>query len=83
MKAKLIAIGNSKGVRLPRAVIDECGFGEEIELRVERGTVVLAPARGAREGWDDAFRGMAAEGDDAPLLPDRLEHDWDEEEWEW
>ncbi len=83
MKVNLIAIGNSKGVRLPSAVIKECGFGEQIEMRVEQGIVVLAPARRTRDGWDGAFERMAAAGDDASLFPDAMEHDWDEEEWEW
>jgi antitoxin MazE len=83
MKAKLIAIGNSKGVRLPRSVIEECGFGAEIEMRVDGGTVVLAPVRGPREGWDAAFARMAEAGDDTLLIPDTLEHRWDEEEWKW
>jgi antitoxin MazE len=83
MKVNLIPIGNSKGVRLPRSVIKECGFGEQIEMRVEHGSVVLAPARGTREGWDAAFRKMAANQDDALLIPDSLAHEWDTEEWEW
>ena len=83
MKVSLIRIGNSKGVRIPRAVIKECGLGDEIEMRVEGGAVVLAPVRGTRAGWDDAFGRMAADGDDAPLIPDTLDHPWDQEEWEW
>ena len=83
MKVNLIPIGNSKGVRIPSSVIKECGFGDEIEMRVEHGVVVLAPARGTRDGWDDAFARMAAAVDDLPLVPDTMAHDWDEEEWEW
>jgi len=83
MKVHLIPIGNSKGVRIPNSVIKECGFGDEIEMRVEHGVVVLAPARRTRDGWDDAFARMAAAKDDLPLVPDTMAHDWDEEEWEW
>lgn len=83
MKVNLVPIGNSKGVRLPSSVIKQCGFGEQIEMRVENGTVVLAPLRHPREGWDDAFARMARDGDDAPLLPGDMGHGWDEEEWEW
>lgn len=36
-----------------------------------------------RAGWDEAFRKMAERGDDALLIPDDLEHSFDEEEWEW
>ena len=83
MKVNLISIGNSKGVRLPKSVIRECGFGEQVEMRVTKGVVVLATAHALREGWNNAFEGMAASGDDALHLPDTLSHDWDEEEWEW
>ncbi len=83
MKAKLVRIGNSKGVRLPASVIKACGFGDELDMRVENGVVVLAPARGVREGWSDAFEKMAAAGDDAPILPDTLENDFDAEDWRW
>ena len=43
----------------------------------------MTPERSHREGWDAAFEKMAATGDDAPLLPSHLAHDWDTEEWEW
>ncbi|SDD70205.1 AbrB/MazE/SpoVT family DNA-binding domain-containing protein [Rhodospira trueperi] len=83
MKVNLILIGNSKGVRLPSAIIKECGFGEELDLSVVNGRVVLAPLEHGRAGWDEAFRSMAKAGDDAPLLPDSMAHDWDGEEWTW
>jgi antitoxin MazE len=83
MKVNLVPIGNSKGVRIPRSVIDQCGLGDEIEMLVRDGTIVLAPARGPRAGWDEAFETMAAAGDDALLLPEHLEHEWDEEAWAW
>jgi antitoxin MazE len=83
MKVNLIRIGNSKGVRIPASVIRECGFGDQVELRVARGVVTLAPARGGRDGWDAAFARMAAAGDDAALLPDTLENAFDSEEWTW
>ncbi len=83
MKVNLIAIGNSKGVRIPSSVIKECGFGEQIEMRVEHGIVMLEPARRIRDGWDGAFARMAAAEDDALLIPDTMEHDWDKDAWEW
>ena len=56
MKVSLIAIGNSRGIRLPKAVLEQCGFGDTVELTVERGKVVLAqPAKRPREGWAEAF----------------------------
>jgi len=83
MKVSLVAIGNSKGIRIPRSVIKECGFGDHVEMRVGKGNIVLTPVRAIREGWDAAFAGMAVASDDAPLLPGNLSPDWDGEEWEW
>jgi antitoxin MazE len=83
MKVNLIRIGNSKGVRIPASVIKECGLGEQIEMRIEQGAIVLSPLRGVREGWDAAFETMAATGDDTALVPDLLEADFDKEEWTW
>ena len=83
MKVKLIAIGNSKGVRIPRAVIQECNLGEEVDLSVRDGAVMLAPLREIREGWDKAFAKASKGKDQEILMPDDLGHSWDEEEWTW
>ena len=83
MKVNLISIGNSKGVRIPSTVIKECGFADQVDMRVEGGTVVISPLRAPREGWNDAYGGLASEDDEEPLLTDDLQHDWDDEEWEW
>ena len=83
MKVNLVSIGNSKGVRIPRSIIKACGFGDQVEMRVSDGAVVLAPAHKPREDWDAAFEKMAAAGDDTLLVPDTMAHDWDAEEWEW
>jgi antitoxin MazE len=83
MKADLVRIGNSQGVRIPKTVIEECGFVGRVELRIEGNSLIITPARAPREGWDDAFARMAERGDDVLLLPDDLEHAFDETEWEW
>lgn len=59
MRAKLIRIGNSKGVRLPKAMIKEAGLGEELDISVRKGEIVIARVKGVREGWAEAFRHMA------------------------
>ena len=83
MKINLISIGNSKGIRIPSSVIKQCGLGNELEMSVEDGVIVLAPVRSAREGWGAAFEKMAAASDDAPLVPDALENEFDAEGWTW
>lgn len=54
MKVAIVPIGNSRGVRLPKAVLEQVGLGEEAELSVENGRIVLAPAA-PRRGWVEAF----------------------------
>jgi len=83
MRVNLVSIGNSKGVRIPASVIKECGVGNELEMQVQNGVIVLAPARGVREGWGAAFEKMAAAEDDAAVTPDTVENDFDTEEWTW
>ena len=82
MKIRLISIGSSKGIRIPSSVIRQCGLGDELEMRVEDGVIVLASLRRVREGWSGAFEKMAVAGD-APLVPDALENDFDAEGWTW
>jgi len=80
MKAKLVRIGNSRGVRLPKAVIRQCGLGEVVDIDVDGDTVVIRPVpRRPREGWEAAFSAMAGAGEDRPL--DMPTGTWDGTEW--
>jgi antitoxin MazE len=81
MKARLVRIGNSRGVRLPKAVIEQVGLGNDIELRVEDNRVVITAAAPPRTGWAEAAKRLATESRgllDAPS-PTRF----DEDEWQW
>jgi antitoxin MazE len=82
MKLSIVAVGNSRGVRLPKAVLEQCGFGDEVELTVEGDRVVLSRPSPLREGWDAAFA-MAEAGGDAPLLNEDAPTEWDRTEWRW
>ena len=83
MKTRMVRIGNSHGVRIPKAIIDQCGFGAEVDLTVRDGAVIIAPARPARTGWEAHFAAMAAAGDDVALLPDGLSDIADDADWTW
>ena len=82
MKARIVRIGNSQGIRIPKPLIQQTGLTEEIEITVEGDTLVISAARQPRSGWSEAFRSMAAAGDDVLLDPFTVEA-WDEAEWEW
>ena len=64
MKVALVPIGNSRGVRLPKAVLEQVGFNAEAELTIEDGRLVLAPVRAPREGWAAAFAADPADLND-------------------
>ena len=57
-------------MKVPALVVEQCGLGVSIDLRVEDGRVVRASSRLPRAGWDAAFAHLAAEGDDAPVWPE-------------
>lgn len=64
-------------------MIDQCGFGQRVEMLVEGESLIITRAKAVRSGWDEAFKAMAEHGDAAALLPDDLEHSFDRTEWEW
>ncbi len=82
MKTRLIRIGNSRGVRLPKAIIAQAGLTEEVELGVRDGAVVIARASSARSGWADAARQMRQRDEDL-LLDPPVPTLFDEKEWKW
>jgi antitoxin MazE len=82
MKASLVAIGNSRGVRIPKALLEQTGLQDEVEMEVQGSQIVIRSAHRVREGWDEAFARMAANGDDA-LLDAPVPTEWDQSEWEW
>ena len=83
MKAEIIRIGNSHGVRIPKPVLEQCGLEGVIRMDVRDKTLVLAPFHPPRSGWSEAFEVMSNTGDDAPLLPEDCTNEWDQKEWQW
>jgi antitoxin MazE len=61
VETKLVVIGNSQGVRLPKAVVEECGIvlDQPLTIEIRDRSIVLSPARAARAGWADALRDSA------------------------
>ncbi len=81
MRSKIVRIGNSQGVRLPKLLIEQAGLKEEVELRAEAGQIVIAVPRKTRAGWAEAAQRARAAGDDVlePTGPTRF----DQTEWKW
>ena len=82
MKARLIRIGNSRGVRLPKPLIEEAGLLEDVDVHVREGTVVISSRREPRAGWAEAARKMRERGHDG-LLGQTPATRFDEKEWRW
>ncbi len=84
MRVNIVRIGNSRGVRIPRAVLRSCRLEGEVELETRGRAIILRPVRRARAGWDEAFRRMAEACDDAIIDAGRWPSTrWDREEWTW
>lgn len=82
MLLSVVRIGNSRGIRIPKAILEQCNIRDQIELEVEAGRIILKSVREApRRGWEEAFRVMSANNDDNLLISDDV--DIDMEDWEW
>jgi antitoxin MazE len=84
MKARIVRIGNSRGIRIPKVLLEQAGLTEEVDISVQDHSLVIRAARKPRAGWAASFEEMAKQGDDALLDGDTPSStSWDEEEWEW
>ncbi len=71
MKIAIRRMGNSQGVIIPKPVLAQVGLDDEAEMSVERGAIILRkPRKGVREGWSDASKALAANGDDVLVWPE-------------
>jgi antitoxin MazE len=82
MRANLIRIGNSRGIRIPKPLLEQAGLGGTVELLSEKGRLVIRPERSPRQGWEEAFRAMAKSGDDGFPLG-KIANAFDRDEWTW
>jgi antitoxin MazE len=81
-KTRIVRIGNSRGIRVPKILLDQAQLPDEVELHAEPGRLVVLGARRPRTGWAEAARAMAEARHDA-LLDAPLPTHFDREEWEW
>lgn len=83
MRAEIIRIGNSKGLRIPKAFLKQCGMKSTVDLRVEDHSLIVTPYEEVRAGWEKCFQLMAENKDDTLLDVSSLTNSWDEDEWQW
>jgi len=80
MDISVIPIGNSKGIRLSKTLLEKYNIRDTVELILEKGYIIIRPKRSPRKGWDKAFKRMHDKGEDKPLMADIFE-DENFEEW--
>jgi antitoxin MazE len=84
MKTNIIQIGNSRGIRIPKAILEQCRLDGEVELESRGDHLVVRPAGRARQNWDEVFRAMGERDDDTLLDGDVVvETSWEMDEWQW
>ncbi len=81
MELSVINIGNSKGIRLSKTILEKYNISDKIELILEKGYIILKPKALPRKGWEKAFKKMHENGDDQLLMADVFE-DENFEEWQ-
>ena len=82
MKTRIIRIGNSRGIRIPKSFIEEAGLENEVEIRVVESGVLIEKFHAPRAGWSEAATKLRERGEDG-LLDGPITSDFDEAEWEW
>jgi antitoxin MazE len=84
MRARVVKIGNSQGIRIPKPLLEQTGIIGDVELEVDQNQIIIRPVLNPRAGWNDAFIAMAEDNDDVLLDGETsLTHSWDDEEWQW
>jgi len=82
MKTKIVRIGNSRGVRIPKLLLEQARLDDEVQLRVVESSIIIESASRPRAGWADAAAVVREKGDDG-LLDEPMPTEFDEDEWVW
>jgi len=82
MLVSVVSIGDSKGIRIPKNILNELNIENELDMHIYNGEIILKRLeRMPREGWDAAFMEMHDSGDDELILPEQLEEN--SFNWDW
>ncbi len=77
MIADIIQIGNSKGIRIPKSILELCGFANQVSIHTQGKKLIIEPIS-PRDGWDIIFKEQAKQES-----VDFITNEWDEQEWKW
>lgn len=82
MKTSIVPIGNSKGIRIPKAILAQCNIRRSVVLKIEKNKIVIIPEhKKIRDNWNKIFEAMAKNKHDKLLIDDKL--DLNIGDWEW
>jgi antitoxin MazE len=82
IRTRLVKIGNSQGIRIPKPLLEQSGICEDLEIEVQDNYLIIRAAPKSRIGWDEAFAVMAEQHDDT-ILDNETTTEWDQVEWKW
>lgn len=82
IRTRIVKIGNSQGIRIPKLLLEQSGIQEDVEIEVQGDRLIVRKASNLRSGWAEAFAIMAEQHDDV-LQDEVISTDWDQTEWEW
>ncbi len=82
VRSKIVKIGNSRGIRIPRTLLEQAQLTDDVDLTVEGDKLVIHSARHPRQGWEAKFASMANHGDDR-LIEQFPATQWEADEWTW
>jgi antitoxin MazE len=83
IKTRLVKIGNSQGLRIPKLLLEQLNLPTDVELEVQDDHLIVRPSSHPRADWAEQFRQMAQRGDDHLLDSDLTLTEWEASEWQW
>jgi antitoxin MazE len=72
IKSRIVKIGNSQGIRIPKLLLEQTSLEDEVELVLEEDQIIVRPVQHVRQGWEEAFKAMGRQGDDELLDTEAL-----------
>lgn len=84
IKSRIIKIGNSQGIRIPRPLLEQAGLSGEVEIEVRAQELIVHTVHTPRQGWEEKYRLLAIDSDDlAPEMEPLTLTEWEANEWQW
>jgi antitoxin MazE len=84
MRAEIIPVGNSLGIRLPKSVLEQCHFQKIVDIEVVDQQLIIKAIDNPREGWTESFlKETSAHTDTLEDDVKAISNQWDKEEWQW